>query len=100
MTVQHDAKGGVVLQSVPRGCRALVAFEELYFPLVLFRFLPRFERPEIAATARLWISLSRVEPVTTGFQFSNHDFVVARDVPRISAETRSNCRWTSLPERT
>jgi hypothetical protein len=59
-----------------------MAFEKLYFPLVLFRFVPCFERPEIATTARLGISLSRVEPVLTGFQFSNHSCLVALGVPK------------------
>jgi len=34
-----------------------MTLEELHFALVLFRFLPRFERPQIASMAGLRISL-------------------------------------------
>lgn len=75
----------VLLTSViPGGCRASMAFEKLYFPLVLFGFVPCFERPEIAATAPFGDFSSGVEPVLTGFQFSNHGCLIALGVPKMS----------------
>ena len=49
-----------------------MAFEELYLALVLFRVLSGLESAEVTAPARLGISFSRIEPVFTRFQFSNH----------------------------
>jgi hypothetical protein len=50
-----------------------MAFEKLNFPFVLFRLLSRFERAQVAAFSRLRVSLSRIEPVSTRFEFSNHN---------------------------
>jgi hypothetical protein len=49
-----------------------VALEELHLSLVLFCCLSCPERAQVAAFARLRISLSRVKPVLARFQFSNH----------------------------
>ena len=39
---------------------------------VLFRFLTCPEGAKVESPPGLWISLSRIEPVFTGLQFSNH----------------------------
>jgi hypothetical protein len=46
--------------------------EVLHCSLVLLGFFPRIERSEIFAFAGPGIFLSRVEPVLTRLQFSNH----------------------------
>lgn len=47
-------------------------FEVLYRSFVLFRPFPRVEGAEIFSLAGLRIYLPRIEPVLTGFQFSDH----------------------------
>jgi hypothetical protein len=47
-------------------------FKELHFALVSFCGLARFERTQIAPFAGLSAFLPGIEPVFTGFQFSNH----------------------------
>jgi hypothetical protein len=49
-----------------------MALEELHLAFVLLRRLPCLEGSEITALSGLGISLSRIEPIFTGFQFPNH----------------------------
>ena len=41
----------------------LAALKELYFPLMLLRRRPRFERPQIPVLPRLGIDAPRIEPI-------------------------------------
>ena len=59
-------------------------FEELYFALVPFCRLSCFERAQIAAFAGLSVFLPGVEPVFTGFQFSNHFYSLLSQTPLAS----------------
>ena len=46
--------------------------EVLHCALVLFGFFSCIESPEVFAFARLCVFLTRVEPVLSRFQFSDH----------------------------
>ena len=46
--------------------------EVLHSPLVLFRFIERFECPEVTALAGLGVGFAGIKPVLAGFEFSNH----------------------------
>ena len=57
-------------------------FEILHFPLVLLSRRAASKRPQIAALAGLRVCLAGIETVLTGFQFSNHDSLLERVLPR------------------
>jgi len=60
----------VVMVSVP--------FEVLDSALMLLRLLEAVEGAEVAALARRWILLPRIEPILPGFQFADHAELDAR----------------------
>jgi hypothetical protein len=55
-------------------------FEELYGTLMLFRFLKRRERAQVATLAGLGILFARIQPVFARFQFANH---VSENIPAL-----------------
>ena len=57
-----------------------MAFEELDFPFMLLGRLPSFECSEIPALSGWRIFFGRIEAVSAGLEFSNHDFLRSESI--------------------